>query len=715
MRMNGHKALLLFALCLLCSSARLLYSAIPDNMAVLVPGYHVIYENQQARQVGSFVYRESDGSFFTSSYGSDFAIRCFNPQQDSEPNYPDPYQVFNVKKDDSGVSWQCADDASLLKVAGSYNVVDGTYDTYAYSMISGMVLNPKPVTVNGTFYDAGELAILSDSAETRSAQTSKRILTWDMREIGAPTDNPDPNDPNVCAAFDPLSPQYDPENLPDMANAHYSYSLLDIQKFGKHFGYGCVNWNDTFNYILTLQDMAWALGVGYVLPTDDDRSGDKRVCFSTSGKKIYFSSKDSRNDGACYIHPDTFEMICNGEGTYTGIWSLDIETKELKRLFDDSDSQGACIISSEMDVLPVGRRNLTGLPYDDSVDQILFDGSNISGNLCGMNCLVDNGSDEPSIYPVIDGFDFLNFAEIDVYSLGYYKIDLNDPETFPQHEVTEGFPFDPNNICYESYVNIEKWPKIWSITTDKDNNIYFYIRGAYGVYRYDTAGRLICIRNMPQTMTFNVDAYSELYDCSSFLDDEQSGVYNCSSYRLATRYINYGPEGSQYEMPQLMFMSSAGKTVGGINAFKPCDFDRDGIITAADVDFFETQLKRGNDVPSCYDDDYLDYLKADLNGSGRNVRYLVPEDTLPGRTDPVELGNVAVTQKDVEVFYQFVTPGNINLDDTVDMQDYLAFAANFMTYPDSAPGWAEGDFDFDDDVDMDDLLLLVESWLKYDD
>ena len=181
----------------------------------------------------------------------------------------------------------------------------------------------------------------------------------------------------------------------------------------------------------------------------------------------------------------------------------------------------------------------------------------------------------------------------------------------------------------------------------------------------------------------------------------------------------YGPDESGYEIPQLMFMAGPGKCVAGLNVYKSCDFDRDGEITEADLDFFEIQLNKSAPgspvgIPSYYDADYFDYLKADLNGSGRVVHALTKSEAFPDRQE-YDLGNVAVTAKDAEVLYQFVLPGNTNLDDKVDMLDFIAFSANFLTGPEMHPDWSQGDFDFDDDVDMDDLLLLLDSWLRYDD
>ncbi len=689
--MSVCKFTLFLSLCLFVCLETTGIGKTPDVFEELVPQNHANYDERSGDHTGAFAYNPVNGRFYVSTYEEGAGIRCFMPGEAEEPNYPEPYKPNNILKDEKGVSWLCASSSTLATVIGSPDIEEGLYNPVSYFIIHGMVLNPKPVTVNGTNYGVGELAILCDGGEAEKSSYTKRILSWDLREVGSPAGCVEGEDPNL---WDPSSVFYNPDNLPDKANAYFDVDVLDIEKFGQQFGYGCTNWNDTFDSLVTLQDMADAIGLGNVPATNYDRAGDKRACFSSDGKTLFWGSKDSR-EGTCYVNPKTHVRVCLGDRKFSGIWSYGLETGELRRIFDDTSSSRYTITSSEMAVVPVGVRNLSGLPYDDSVDQLLFDGSEASGNLSGVNCMMVDGTNEPPIYPVVSGTDFLDFAEIDVYSLEYYGIDLNEPNSYPSDE------FDPESFDLEDYVNIDKWPKVWSITTDDQGNVYFYMRKPNSVYMYDTKGRMVCIENMVQDIAIN---YEKGID--SFYSE---------NLRLENRKVEYKPEvGDKYEIVQLMYNANGLNSIYGLNVFKPCDFDRDGIITEADLEFFETQLNRtkADDIPFIEDEGYHDYLKADLNGSGRTCKVLMESECLPDRTE-FELGNASVTEKDVEVLYDFIIPGNLNLDDRVDMADFSGFAKNYLT--EDMAGWSEGDFDFDDDVDLDDLMWMADSWMMYDD
>ncbi|MBN2842366.1 MAG: hypothetical protein JXM68_04710, partial [Sedimentisphaerales bacterium] len=546
----------------------------PDHMVDLVPYEHVTYNDFCGNTIGAFCYSESQGRFYVSAYGSYSGIRCFVPGGDSEPNYATPYGVKNVLRNGYGISWQSATVSNLFRIAGSPDMAGGVCGSVeSSSTINGIVLNPSAIRVNGTNYGAGTLAILSDSSKTVDASWQKRLLSWDLREVGSPVAGYDPNsfDPNQ---YEPLSPKYDPDNLPDRANAAYDHNWLEVEHFGPQYGYGCVNWNDAFSSLVTVQDLGTALGF-YDLPViTEDRCADGNVCFSTDGKKVYFRSKDT-NEGGILYHDNQGKVKLKVGKTFTGIWSYELETGVLRRLFDDTASGDYLTVNSELTVIPVGLRNLTGLPYADDVDQLLFDGSEVSGNVFGINCLILDGSDNPPIYEVLDGQRILDLAGIDPYDPEYYGIYSDDPTTYP--EPVNGVPYDPCNPSPEMFIRPEFFPKVWSLTHDKWGNIYFYYRHPHNVYLYDVAGRIICLKNRAQSVVFNLVA------------NNSEHIYYCENLRLSVRYIA-GPGGQ--EMPQLMYTSTGSKSVAGINVYEPCDFDRDGEITVADIEFFKAQLQK---------------------------------------------------------------------------------------------------------------------------
>ncbi len=668
----------MFFVCLLVSAVSWGIES-PDHMVNVVPKEHVSYNETMGGPIGSFVYNETNDCFYISTYGSNRGLRCFVSLDGNFPSWEsNDWPVENKLTNDTGKSWQCATESDLSRIAGSLDVAGGLFNANypATTIISGMILNPSPVTVNGTYYDSGQLAIISDNSRALTSSATKRLLTWDLREIWSPTPlDPFTMDPNT---FDPSSSFYHPMNLPDRTNAEYNSGQLMVDVFGDWSGWGCTNWNDTFNYVLTLQDMADTVGAGPVQVTTADNMGGRRASFSSDGKKVYFVSKDSRSLGS---------------RLFTGLWSTNLETGATRRLFNDTGDNGESVSNSnavtcsEPAVVSVACRNLTGQVFSPSLDQVLFNGTEVSGNVAGLNCLVDDGTENPPIFPVIDGDEVLDFLEIDVYDPNFYGIDNDDPDTWPED-------YDPNepNPDPNTFVDIGDWPKIWSIAANEQGVIYFYMRGPYGLFQYDLEGRLLALKNKPQQILFN-----RTHESNSAYTENQ---------RLQIRKINapFDPNDPLTTIDQVLFMSAGTKSVAGINAYPPCDFNRDGLITADDLAFFETQLHRSNDpntVPSMSDETIIDYLKADLNSSSKF------------NDDKTALKAPSVTQRDVEVLYQFVLPGNANLDNRVDMQDFAMAASHYLS--EEKTDWTQGDFDFDDDTDVDDMLLLMSQWLEFDD
>ncbi len=592
----------------------------PDQFEVLVPQNHISYNGKQSKSIGAFTYRPSDKRFYVSTFGSNQGIRCFVSPDESFPDWsahPWAY-VENTVSDSKGKSWQCATVSDLGRITGSTDIEGGIFFPQKMAFISGMLLNPSPVIINDIYYDTGQLVIISDNSTAITADATKRFLSWDLREIWSPTDK-----------------------QPDRANAHYDTTSLMTEIYGSEYGYGCTNWNDAFNKLMSLQDMANAIDKGPVSPTASDQVGGRRAVFSSNGDKLYFVSMDSR----------TGRM-------FTGLWSIDIQTRQIHRLFDDTISVST-FTTSEPGVLPVYTRNFTDQNWDENYDQVLFNGTDASGNLCGLNCLVDDGSMSPSIYNVIDGSEFLDFTET----------------------------YDPN------YADSGGLLKIWSVTTDDSGSIYMHTRNPSGLYRYDGEGRLLCLSSQIQHIMFNRALGS---------NSNNTSYYRAMTRQILPEYVDPNSPDAK-TITQVMYMSVGGYCVAGINVYEPCDFNRDGVVDLVDMNFFKQQLKktRDNVLPIITEGQaFLDYLKADLNGNGS----LNEEGT--------GLREACVTGKDVEVLHRFVLPGNLNFDQGVDMKDFVIFTANFLM---NGKNWAQGDFDFDDDVDAADLVLLAEHWLDYDD
>ena len=330
-------------------------------------------------------------------------------------------------------------------------------------------------------------------------------------------------------------------------------------------------------------------------------------------------------------------FVDHGRGNgFGGLWKRTLPTGELVRILDtEMDGDG---LYSEPCVLHPAVRNVIGVPT--VVDQILLGSSATLLNTGGLNCVLDDGS-QCVVIPAPRIEHFLGQA-----------------------------------------------PRVRSITADGDGTIFFFNQQspAYGIYLLDTAGRLVCIDNKARRFAWH----------------QANGNTSTASMsvRLQNRRTEYDPDGvssngDEYEIPQVMFMSVNLRGVGGVNVFRPCDFDRDGALTSADTAFFGTQYARTSNDTNVLQiadtQEYLDYVTADLNGDA------VPE------SDGTVLMYPAVTGEDVEVLLRFVNKleGDANLDGSVDAADQAILQAHLG----GAGSWLDGDFDRNGLVDASDEAL----------
>lgn len=608
--MKQHMCRQVVVLCLvLAIGATASLAASPVRMKVLVPQNHVTYEGLMGGTIGAFCYRQSDDRFYISTYGTNLGIRAYVSADQQFPLYVEfPLDRAN------GKSWSCATESDLLRIASSVDVEGGLFnsDLPVSCTPSGMILCPAPVTVNGYSYDAESMIVLSAMSKAVDADANKRMITWDCREIWSPT-----------------------TQQPDRANAEWDAGLLVTDIFGSAYGLGRTNWNDAFNVLLTQQAAADAIGLGpQTVNVNSDQIGARQAVFASDGARVYFVSMAAQK----YL--------------MGGVWSVEMATRAVKRLFDNSAA--TVTIASEPAVLPVGVRNLTGVEYSDpNLNQVIFNSTDVSGNVGGLSCLVDDGSDNPPVYVALDRDKVVDFMEI---------ADIN-------------------------YATFDNLPKAWSIAADSDGTIYAYMNQPYILMKYDVKGRLSAVAHRAMAYAFN----QSLGSTST----------NTAYLRLQVRTIHVAinpddPCDPGLNIPQLMFMSTAGKCVAGVDVYPTGDFNRDGVITLADMNFFKTQIQktRNEEVPVMADGQaYLDYLECDLNGSSQI------NDDKSGLAAP------CVTEKDVQVLYQFVLPGDANLDGCVDAVDQAAVEANLGTA--GGMDWSQGDFDFDGDVDTDDMALLT--------
>ena len=613
--MKKTNCMLLAFCCLLLVTAATYAIDAPARMKVLVPREHLTYNDLMGGTPAAYLYRASDDRFYTSTYGSNLGIRCFVNTDQYFPVY-----VENPLDRTDGKSWQCATESDLLRVASSLDVEGGLFDSdNAVSFYpGGMIMNPAPVTYNGIEYDTGELCVITAWGKAEEAYAVKRLLVWDFREIWSYTDQ-----------------------QPDRDNAEWDKGLLITDIFGKEYGIGRTNWNDAFSTLVDLQSVGDVIGFEPDASKTGDQLGSRQATFSSDGSKVYFVSKATSS--ASYR-------------PYSGLYSVELATKTVKQLFDNSDPnvENFQSIPCEPDVVPIGVRNFTGIDYDPNFDQVMFNATDLTGNVGGLVCLVDDGSDNPPIHTVIDREQIMDFLEI-------------------------------SDANYNDYDN---FPEIWGVAADTDGTLFVYVNGpTRTVLKYDLEGRLSAVGHHEMLRAFH--------------DSLGSTSTSTTFYRLQVRTVNIpaeDPNDPGMDIPQIMYMSVGGKCVAGIDVYPTCDFDLDGEVTVADMDFFKAQIQKSRTeaLPTYADGQaFLDYIECDLNGSGYH------------NDDKDGLLEASVTEKDVEILYQFVKPGDTNLDGVVDATDQATVESNMNST--EGMGWSQGDFDFDDDVDADDMALLTGS------
>lgn len=325
-------------------------------------------------------------------------------------------------------------------------------------------------------------------------------------------------------------------------------------------------------------------------------------------------------------------MVDHGLGNgFGGIWKKNMTNGALTRIVAEEAG-----LRGEPWVVPSSLRDVTGSA--PGRDQILVYGSATLGNRGGINFAFDDG--------------------------------------------TVGVALPSGRLAH----HLGQEGKPTALTADDEGVVYLFNQEGpnYGLHAWDSVGRLYCIDNKARRYAWH-RANGNTSSASM-------------SLRLQARDVTYDPDevpgnGDEYDMNQLMFMSVNLKGVGGINCFRPGDFDRDGAITASDTAFFATQYARTKADPGVLTIEdtqaYLDYIKADLDGNA------APDDV---RTHLLEY---AVTAQDVDLLLRFIhnVPGDANLDGFVNAADQAIITANF-----GGPGcWLDGDFDRDGDVDADDL------------
>lgn len=429
----------------------------------------------------------------------------------------------------------------------------------------------------------------------------------------------------------------DPTNRFDLTKRIYRYNLQVPS--GGHAG-------TVMTPVVTLEQMANTIGLD---PPGTVSNIGRKFAWSSDGQSIYFNDSSS---------------------AYGGIWKVRVATGALSRIFRDDAPGPAVRVETEPCVVHTSVRDLDPLNPAEG-DQILFRGSTASGNVGGLDYLIDTGTSILGPYALYTEAQLERFIQWNGRYLGRpAAADGADPGTDPDERV--------------SIASIE------ILGTD----LYLHEAVNDSVWRLDSQGRMAAVVTKPQRVKFN-----EANGATSNI--LQAGMLRLQFFRQAPF--------AHFTVPEFLFQDPCKKLVGGLLAFQTGDFNRDGEVDEADRELFKAMAltpirtlydakarlyyeapvdEDGNDLiadgPA-----YVEYLKYDLNGNG------------------------LVTARDRFILWKFMYPGkspcDFDLDGDVDQDDFghLQVCISGSDHAVSDPDCYDALLDEDQDVDQEDVDVFV--------
>jgi len=424
----------------------------------------------------------------------------------------------------------------------------------------------------------------------------------------------------------------------------------DLRKVGApagsltdHNGNGIADWNDVFSVGVTEADMR-AIGGGLNV-ANVGREG----AFSSDGKWFYFISTAEDNPGL------------------GGVWKMHAETGALTRIWADPGAGNTIV---EPTVIHTSVRDFTG--GTGIGDQILIDATPNGGNLGGANYLLDTGTTVTGPHPLFTRAFLESYIEWTGKFCARAEVNGADPGVYNSANVLTG---------------------VSDYASTPDGTVYMLLDPSteqQSLWRWDTKGRMACIKSKHQHALFN-----------AALGSSGSAA---TTHRMEVREVTYGSPG--FTVRQIMYQQVSGKCIAGVYDFKTGDFDRDGIRGPADMAIFYARKATPIETFVTGTAPNRKFFEAASNGSGVQLEVADPVAYEQYLRCDVN-GNGLVTDKDAEILRPFF-PGDADLDGDVDVNDFATFQACFNG-PNNAPaqtGCDWMDMDRDGDVDVNDFAVF---------
>lgn len=316
-----------------------------------------------------YAYKESTNEFYVGIFGSGAAgLRKVTGSGT-------PWQEGNYT-----TSLDMVERSLINRFIRSGDVPGGQFDPddSAPTTISGILLNPAPLTIDVPDHDAagipnggtrtvtyqpGELAFVVDhigmviDSGTYRPEWTKNIFRWDLREVGAAT-----------------------TRFPD-------YST------GVPMATGYTGWNDTLAPVFTAEQMRSA----YTAATGKTASLTERSNF---GRQPVWSS-----DGQYLYAIDSGKEL-------GGLYKVNAATGAAQLIYSESSDVSTSNVIAEPGVVPTSVCDF-GAGFG-SGDQILFDGTEAGGNPGDLVYVVDTGTAVSAPKVLIDMADFRDYSELPI-------------------------------------------------------------------------------------------------------------------------------------------------------------------------------------------------------------------------------------------------------------------------------------------------------------
>ena len=413
-RFANPTARALAGLLLMAPATQSLHADAPDHM-------HIRVTEADAEgglgTIGSYTYDPATDTYWTVLFGSGLGVRKIDTNGADTYVPPSILERFTRASDVPG------------------GVTDADFS--GTSLSSGILLNPAPITIDygneldannqpigQVTYQPGELAYITDGLSrvsqgdgTYRFDLTKRVYTYDLRKVGTT---------NAAGV-----------GTPDRNNAQDGVG-------GIMGAYNQVDWNDVYHVLATeeeLRDVA-----GYSQTASSGSNFGRQAAFSSDGQNLY--TVDS--------------------GTNTGgIFKINASTGAVSRLYEETGSGN---IISEPAVVHTSVRQLGS----GTGDQVLFDGTGISGHEGAILYVLDDGTPGAKTPGVAISASFIT--------------SITDTQADAR-----------------------------SIATDSAGNIYYWDSGADGLFKYDTHGRLSALVNTIQLYAFNAEQDGDHRDSGGML------------------------------------------------------------------------------------------------------------------------------------------------------------------------------------------------------